>query len=106
MTLDERSKVVLTFARTLFVNDKVVLIGYSGGGFAITQIADELNGTHPHKIDRRGDLGIASLVGNPLRLTQIATGLVVPFTGLLSLLDFDVVTEVELRPPRGPCTSI
>jgi len=32
-------------------NDKVVLIGYSGGGFAITQIADELNGTHPHKVD-------------------------------------------------------
>jgi hypothetical protein len=34
-------------------------------------------------------------VGNPLRLTQIATGLVVPLTGLLSLLDFDLVTEVE-----------
>jgi hypothetical protein len=33
--------------------------------------------------------GIAFLVGNPLRLTQIATGLVVPLTGLLSLLDFD-----------------
>jgi pimeloyl-ACP methyl ester carboxylesterase len=32
-------------------NDKVILIGYSGGGFAITQIADELNGTRPHKID-------------------------------------------------------
>jgi hypothetical protein len=32
--------------------DKVVLIGYSGGGFAITQIADELNGTPPgHRID-------------------------------------------------------
>jgi hypothetical protein len=32
--------------------DKVVLIGYSGGGFAITQIADELNGTPTgHKID-------------------------------------------------------
>ena len=32
-------------------NDKVVLIGYSGGGFAITEIAEELNGNHPHKID-------------------------------------------------------
>ena len=32
-------------------NDKVVLIGYSGGGFAITQIADELNGNPPRKID-------------------------------------------------------
>ena len=32
-------------------NDKVVLIGYSGGGFAITQIADELNGKHGHKVD-------------------------------------------------------
>jgi len=31
--------------------DKVVLIGYSGGGFAVTQIADDLNGTRPHKID-------------------------------------------------------
>jgi pimeloyl-ACP methyl ester carboxylesterase len=32
-------------------SDKVVLIGYSGGGFAITQIADELNGHPPHKVD-------------------------------------------------------
>jgi hypothetical protein len=32
-------------------NDKVVLIGYSGGGFAITEIADELNRKEPHKID-------------------------------------------------------
>ena len=32
-------------------SDKVVLIGYSGGGFAVTQIADELNGARPHKID-------------------------------------------------------
>jgi hypothetical protein len=32
-------------------NDKVVLIGYSGGGFAITEIAEELNGNPPHKID-------------------------------------------------------
>ena len=32
-------------------NDKVVLIGYSGGGFAITQIADELNSNPPRKID-------------------------------------------------------
>ena len=31
--------------------DKVVLIGYSGGGFAITQVAEELNGKGPHKID-------------------------------------------------------
>jgi pimeloyl-ACP methyl ester carboxylesterase len=31
--------------------DRVVLIGYSGGGFAITQIAEELNGKEPHKID-------------------------------------------------------
>jgi len=31
--------------------DKVVLIGYSGGGFAITQVAEELNGKEPHKID-------------------------------------------------------
>jgi pimeloyl-ACP methyl ester carboxylesterase len=35
----------------LDANDKVVLIGYSGGGFAITQIAEELNGKEPHKID-------------------------------------------------------
>ena len=32
-------------------NDKVVLIGYSGVGFAITRIADTLNGNPPHKID-------------------------------------------------------
>jgi pimeloyl-ACP methyl ester carboxylesterase len=32
-------------------NDKVVLIGYSGGGFAITHIAEDLNGNPPHKID-------------------------------------------------------
>ena len=32
-------------------NDRVVLIGYSGGGFAITRIADTLNGNPPHKID-------------------------------------------------------
>ena len=32
-------------------NDKVVLIGYSGGGFAITEIAEELNGKQSHKID-------------------------------------------------------
>src|SRR6266851_8783556 len=32
-------------------NDKVVLIGYSGGGFAITEIAEDLNGNPPHKID-------------------------------------------------------
>jgi pimeloyl-ACP methyl ester carboxylesterase len=32
-------------------NDRVVLIGYSGGGFAITEIAEELNGNQPHKID-------------------------------------------------------
>jgi pimeloyl-ACP methyl ester carboxylesterase len=32
-------------------DDKVVLIGYSGGGFAIAQIADELNGNPPHKVD-------------------------------------------------------
>jgi hypothetical protein len=34
-------------------------------------------------------------VGNPLSPTQIATGRVGPLTGLLSLLDFDVVAEVE-----------
>jgi hypothetical protein len=32
-------------------NDKVVLIGYSGGGFAITHIAEDLNRNPPHKID-------------------------------------------------------
>lgn len=32
-------------------SDKVVLIGYSGGGFAITQIAEGLNGKEPHRID-------------------------------------------------------
>jgi pimeloyl-ACP methyl ester carboxylesterase len=32
-------------------NDKVVLIGYSGGGFAITHIAEDLNGNPPHRID-------------------------------------------------------
>jgi len=32
-------------------SDKVVLIGYSGGGFAITEIAEALNGKEPHKID-------------------------------------------------------
>ena len=31
--------------------DKAVLIGYSGGGFAITQIAEELNGNPPRRID-------------------------------------------------------
>src|SRR6516165_3389576 len=36
-----------------------------------------------------------SLVGNLLCLAQVATGRVVPFTGLLSLLDFDVESEVE-----------
>jgi hypothetical protein len=32
-------------------NDKIVLIGYSGGGFAITRVADQLNGKAPRKID-------------------------------------------------------
>ena len=32
-------------------NDKIVLIGYSGGGFAITRVADQLNGNQPRKID-------------------------------------------------------
>ena len=32
-------------------NDKVVLIGYSGGGFAITRVAEELNGNPGHRID-------------------------------------------------------
>ena len=32
-------------------NEKVVLIGYSGGGFAITEIADELNRKEGHKVD-------------------------------------------------------
>jgi len=32
-------------------NDKIVLIGYSGGGFAITRVADQLNGNRPRKID-------------------------------------------------------
>jgi pimeloyl-ACP methyl ester carboxylesterase len=32
-------------------SDKVVLIGYSGGGFAITHIAEDLNRNPPHKID-------------------------------------------------------
>ena len=32
-------------------NDKIVLIGYSGGGFAITRVADQLNRNRPRKID-------------------------------------------------------
>jgi pimeloyl-ACP methyl ester carboxylesterase len=32
-------------------SDKVVLIGYSGGGFAITEIAEQLNANAPHKVD-------------------------------------------------------
>jgi len=31
--------------------DKVALIGYSGGGFAITHVAEDLNGKAPRKID-------------------------------------------------------
>ena len=31
--------------------DKAVLIGYSGGGFAITQIAEDLNSNPPRRID-------------------------------------------------------
>jgi len=36
---------------SLSSTDKVVLIGYSGGGFVITEIADELNNKQPHKVD-------------------------------------------------------
>src|SRR6516164_3551478 len=32
-------------------NNKIVLIGYSGGGFAITRVADQLNGNRPRRID-------------------------------------------------------
>jgi hypothetical protein len=32
-------------------NDKVVLIGYSGGGFAITHVAENLNRNPSHRID-------------------------------------------------------
>ncbi len=32
-------------------DEKVVLIGYSGGGFAITEVADELNRREGHKVD-------------------------------------------------------
>ena len=32
-------------------NDKIVLIGYSGGGFAITRVAHQLNGKQPRRID-------------------------------------------------------
>ncbi len=32
-------------------NDKVVLIGYSGGGFAITEVAQDLDRNPPHKVD-------------------------------------------------------
>jgi hypothetical protein len=33
-------------------NEKVVLIGYSGGGFAITQVAEDLNNLNPpHRVD-------------------------------------------------------
>src|SRR5205085_9616362 len=32
-------------------NDKVVLIGYSGGGFAITEVAQALDRNPPHKVD-------------------------------------------------------
>ena len=35
----------------LDASDKVVLIGYSGGGFAITQVAEELDGKQPRRID-------------------------------------------------------
>ena len=42
---------VLQRIANLGPNEKVVLIGYSGGGFAITEIADELNHKEPHKID-------------------------------------------------------
>jgi len=35
------------------------------------------------------------LAANLLRLTQVATGRVVPLTGLLSLLDLVIVAEVE-----------
>src|SRR5262245_32930367 len=48
--------------------------------------------------------GSAFLVGNPLRPTQVATSRVVPLTGLLSLLDFDVVTEVE--PFQSPARTM
>jgi hypothetical protein len=36
---------------SLHPNDKVVLIGYSGGGFAITRVAEELNSNPGHRID-------------------------------------------------------
>ena len=45
-----REKVARSIAQ-LDPGHKVVLIGYSGGGFAITQIADELDGDPPRKID-------------------------------------------------------
>jgi pimeloyl-ACP methyl ester carboxylesterase len=32
-------------------SDKVVLIGYSGGGFAITEVAQDLDRKPPHKVD-------------------------------------------------------
>ena len=32
-------------------NNKIVLIGYSGGGFAITRVAHQLNGKQPRRID-------------------------------------------------------
>ena len=32
-------------------NDKVVLIGYSGGGFAITEVAEALDRNPPRKVD-------------------------------------------------------
>jgi len=32
-------------------NDKVVLIGYSGGGFAITEVAQDLDRSPPHRVD-------------------------------------------------------
>jgi hypothetical protein len=54
------------------------------------------------KRQRRSTLKVAvsrarfdALSDNPFRLTQIATGPVVPLTGLLSLFDFGVVTEVQ-----------
>jgi hypothetical protein len=35
------------------------------------------------------------LADNPLRLTQVATGPVVPLTSLLSLFEFDVGSQVQ-----------
>ena len=46
------------------------------------------------------------LLDNLLRPAQVATGRVVPLTGPLSLLEFDVVSEVEPSEITAPITHL